>query len=101
MIAFLPSETPSRRGKPPGSKVRPIVLCIACTVVPTADSWIVQCGADSHGPYLSNGMALRVATTEALALRRQGLRAKISVQNRAGDTCAEYCLCETLKKIRP
>jgi hypothetical protein len=66
-----------------------------------ADSWIVQCGADSHGPYLSNGMALRVATAEALSLRRQGRRSKISVQNRAGETSVEYCLCDAFKKAGP
>ncbi len=77
------------------------MLCTACTVIPLADSWIVQCGADSHGPYLSNGMALRVATAEALSLRRQGRRSKISLQNRQGDTQVEYCLCEAFKKIRP
>jgi hypothetical protein len=74
------------------------VLCTACTVIPTADAWIVQCGAECHGPYLSNGMALRIATAQALSLRRQGRRSKISVQNRAGDTSVEYCLCDPFKK---
>ena len=68
------------------------MFCTACTVIPTADS---------HGPYLSNGMALRVATAEALALHRQGRRSKICVQNRDGDTQVEYCLCDAFKRIRP
>lgn len=75
--------------------------CIACTVTPMADNWIVQCGEDRHGPYLSNGMALRVATAEALSLRRQGRRSKISLRDRSGETTVEYCLCEAFKKIRP
>jgi hypothetical protein len=73
------------------------MACTCCSVIPFDGSWIVECEKVIHGSYMSNGMALRVATSEALAIRRLGRRSRISVQNNAGDIIAEYCLCDDLK----
>jgi hypothetical protein len=58
--------------------------CTVCSVIPLDNNWVVECGATSHGPYLSNDIALRVAIAEALAIRRQGQRATVLVQMAAG-----------------
>ena len=72
--------------------------CIVCSVIPIDGNWIVESGTVRQGPYMSNGMALRVAATEALALHKLGQRSRISVQNSAGEISAEYCLCAILKR---
>jgi hypothetical protein len=77
------------------------MFCTVCSVIPVDGNWIAKCGMVDHGPYMSNGMALRVATSEALELRRQGRRSRISVQNSAGEVIVEYCLCADFKKTRP
>ena len=74
------------------------MYCTVCSVIPVGSTWVAECGTTSHGPYLSNGIALRVAVSEAQALHRQGKRSRISVQNSAGDVSAEYCLCADFKR---
>jgi hypothetical protein len=67
--------------------------CIACSVGSANGMWFAYCGATRHGPYLSDRAALRIATSEALRLRRHGRSSRITVQNGTGETSAEYCIC--------
>jgi hypothetical protein len=71
--------------------------CTVCSVIPLDSNWVVECGGTSHGPYLSNDIALRVAIAEALAIRRQGQRATVLVQDGSGRSYAGYCLCADFK----
>ena len=73
--------------------------CTVCSVISVKGSWFADCGTTRHGPYMSNGIALRVATGEALALYRKQLPARVSVQDDAGCVCAEYCLCTNFKRM--
>ena len=75
--------------------------CVACSVIPVDGNWFVEHGQTSHGPYISNEIALRIATSEALSLHRQGQRSKISVHDRHGKVSAEYCLCSNFKIAQP
>jgi hypothetical protein len=61
--------------------------------VPSGKGWLTQIGQAEKGPYLSREMAMRVALSEALGIRREGGRARLSVQNQAGDVQVERCLC--------
>jgi hypothetical protein len=72
--------------------------CIVCSVIPHDGDWFVEIGKASHGPYASNGIALRVAVSEARSLHQQGKESRISVQNIAGAISAEYCLCPDFKR---
>lgn len=74
--------------------------CTACSIIPVDGKWIVRCGEQNQGPYISEGMAQRVATTEALALHRDGKRSRISIEDEAGNIRAEYCLCTDFKAAR-
>ena len=67
--------------------------CTLCAVVPSSKGWLTQIGKAEKGPYLSRDMATRVALTEALEIRREGGRARLSVQNDGGDVQVERCLC--------
>lgn len=67
--------------------------CICYSVISKDGSWIVGSEEINHGPYMSIGMALRVATSNALAKRSLGQRSRISIHNRTGVIVAEYCLC--------
>jgi hypothetical protein len=67
--------------------------CTLCAVVPSGKGWLTQIGKAEKGPYLSRDMATRVALTEALKIRREGGRARLSVQNDGGDVQVERCLC--------
>jgi len=71
--------------------------CTVCTVLPVRNAWIAECGRNRQGPYLSKGMALRVAAVEAQALRQRGNNVRIAVQDESGDVSAEYCLCNRFK----
>jgi len=77
-----------------------VMSCHKCSVVAVGSTWFVEHGKTSRGPYMSNGMALRVAVSEALALRSQKKRSKISVQNSADEISAEYCLCADFKMAK-
>jgi len=74
--------------------------CTACSIIPVDGHWLVTCGKTSRGPYMSNGIAVRVAITEALAFHRQGQRSRVSIQDRTGRISAEYCLCADFKAVR-
>jgi hypothetical protein len=74
--------------------------CTVCSVIPVDGNWFAKCGTVNQGPYLSAGIAVRIATSEALEMRRQGRRSRISVQNTAGDVEVEYCLCTRFKNAQ-
>ena len=67
--------------------------CTLCAVVPSGKGWLTQIGKAEKGPYLSRDMATHVALTGALEIRREGGRARLSVQNDGGDVQVERCLC--------
>ena len=67
--------------------------CTLCAVMPNGKGWLAQVGRGEQGPYLSREIATRVALGAALALRREGCRARLSVQNGRGDVEFERCLC--------
>jgi hypothetical protein len=46
--------------------------CTACSVISIDDNWIVQCEKFTLGAYMSNGMALRLATREQLDSTGEG-----------------------------
>jgi hypothetical protein len=71
--------------------------CTACTLRPVVNGWIAECGNMRQGPYMSKGLAFRIAATEALMLCRQGQRARISIQDENGEVSAEFCLCNHFK----
>ena len=35
--------------------------CTACSVIQVDGNWVVECGKTRHGPYLSDGLAVRIA----------------------------------------
>lgn len=55
--------------------------------------WLIDCGTCEMGPYHSCDMALRIAISEALSVRRAGRPAHIEVEDAAGTTVAKRCLC--------
>jgi len=67
--------------------------CTVCAVVPKARGWMAQIGKAEKGPYLTHEMAARVALTEAIALRREGRRARVCYLNEKGEVRVERCLC--------
>ena len=70
------------------------LICEVASVVPGRSSaWYVSCGKLRYGPYMSDDIALQVAVNEARSVSRNGGAAKVSVQDRAGEVRAEYCLC--------
>ena len=75
--------------------------CTFCTLLPVGNGWIAECGMTQQGPYLSKGMAFRVAASAAQALRRRGERVKISIQDETGAVSAEYCLCRRFTMAVP
>ncbi len=72
-------------------------MCTVCTLLPSENGWIAECGAARQGPYLSKAMAFRVAASEALALRRQGKPVQIAVRDESGEVREAYCLCREFK----
>ena len=74
--------------------------CMVCTLLPVGTGWIAECGKTRQGPYLSKGMAFRVAAAEAQALRRQGQDARIAILDETGTVSAAYCLCARFKAAR-
>jgi len=75
--------------------------CTGCTLLPLRDAWMAECGNGRQGPYLSKGMAFRVAAAEAQALRRRGSNVRISIRDESGEVSAEYCLCDRFKRAVP
>jgi hypothetical protein len=76
------------------------MTCNVYSVIPVDGDWFVECGKIRRGPYLSNGIALSVAVSEAQALCRDGKASKISVQDNRGTISVEYCLCANLKTAK-
>jgi len=57
------------------------------------EGWLIEGVAREMGPYHCRDLALRVAITEALSIRRAGLPAHIEVEGGDGATLAKRCLC--------
>jgi len=57
------------------------------------DGWLIEDGTRDMGPYHSRDLALRVAVSECLALRRAGLPARVTVEDAAGEAIVSRCLC--------
>jgi len=74
--------------------------CTVCTLLPVGNGWIAECGKTQQGPYLSKGMAFRVAATEAQSLRRRGKDVQIAIKDETGEVSAAYCLCPNFKVPR-
>lgn len=73
------------------------VVAMDCTRILVRPSpregWMID-GADCEmGPYHCRDLALRVAVSEALSVRRAGLPAHVEVEDREGATVATRCLC--------
>jgi hypothetical protein len=66
--------------------------CHVFTVVPRLGAWFVESNGPERGPYCSNDMAARVATIDALHMRRRGQRSMVSVRDGSGEVCLEYRL---------
>lgn len=58
------------------------------------EGWTISGGKGELGPYHSRDMALRVAISEALAVRRSGRPARVALDDADGSVIAERCLCE-------
>lgn len=71
------------------------MTCIPCIVFATLrQQWIVQLELGHVGPFPNQTLALQVAVTDALRLRRLGRPARVVVIAEDGETHAERCLCE-------
>ena len=74
--------------------------CTLYSIVPVDGKWIVQCGTDNRGPFMSKGIALRLAFAEASAVHAKGQRSRVSIQDGAGTISAEHCLCADFQAVR-
>ena len=74
--------------------------CTLCAIIPVGDDWIVQCATVTQGPFVTKGIALRLAFAEALALHAEGQRSRVSVQDGSGLVSAEHCLCTDFQVAR-
>ncbi len=69
--------------------------CIPCIVFPTSKrEWMAHLENGAVGPFIDLDFALKIATTEALQLRRLGRPARVVVIDKVGKTRAERCLCD-------
>jgi len=69
--------------------------CCACTVFPTSrQEWVAHLENGPVGPFMSQDLALKVAITEAMRLRRANRCARVVVRDGDGSVCAERCLCQ-------
>lgn len=57
------------------------------------EGWLIDGAAREMGPYHSRDMALRVAISEALSIRRAGKPARVAIEARDGTIIAKRCLC--------
>ena len=57
------------------------------------DGWLIENGKRDMGPYHSRDLALQVAVSECLALRRAGQPAQVTVKDGDGETVVKRCLC--------
>lgn len=68
--------------------------CIPCVVFPTAgQEWMAHLESGPVGPFIDRDLALQVAIIEALRLRQSNRPARLVIRDRAGNVCAERCLC--------
>ena len=68
--------------------------CTQCLVTPAASrGWTTKVGDIEYGPYLSRDMAMRIAISEALQRRRNGVSALVVVKDARGEVLAKRCLC--------
>jgi|SRR6185369_4586902 len=74
------------------------ISCVDCTLLPVRNGWVAECGLERHGPYLSKGMAFRVAAAEARALRQSGSNVRIAIQDENGDVSTAFCLCKRFQR---
>jgi hypothetical protein len=74
--------------------------CTLCSIIPVGGNWIVRCGTVDHGPFMSKGIAVRLAFAEALAVCAKGQRSRVSIQDSAGAISAEHCLCADFQAVR-
>ena len=69
--------------------------CIPCIVFCTSQNqWVAHLESGAVGPFPTCDLALQIATTEALRLRRLGQAARVVVHDKGGRVCGERCLCE-------
>jgi hypothetical protein len=57
------------------------------------EGWLIEDGRRDMGPYHSRDLALQVAVSECLALRRAGLPARVTVEDGKGQPIVKRCLC--------
>lgn len=62
------------------------------------EGWMIESGRRELGPYYSCDMALRVAISEALALRRNGRPVQVAVAGKDGSIIASRCLCTSFAR---
>ena len=55
--------------------------------------WLIEDGRRDMGPYHSRDLALQVAVSECLALRRAGRPARVAVEDSDGESIVNRCLC--------
>jgi hypothetical protein len=67
--------------------------CIVCRVSCGVDGWTAKVPTGDLGPFMSRDLALRLAISEAMAIRRTGGAARVSVDAADGHARVEYCLC--------
>ena len=57
------------------------------------EGWLIEGGRRDMGPYHSRVLALQVAVSECLAMRRAGRPARVRVDDRDGEAIVKRCLC--------
>lgn len=57
-------------------------------------SWLADLSDRLAGPYLSYGLALRVAMAEITQIRKLGYSAKFVVKNANGTVHTQHCFCK-------
>ena len=71
--------------------------CKRCQVAHGAQGWTAQTEKGEAGPYATQDMAMRVAVSEVLRLRRAGRAARLPLRNARGDL-RDICLCALVDK---
>ena len=57
------------------------------------DGWLIEDGKRDVGPYHSRDLALQVAVSECLTLRRAGRPAHVALVDAQGELVVKRCLC--------
>jgi hypothetical protein len=71
--------------------------CILISVFPTERGWAAERGNVCISQNQSEILALSSAISEAFSLREQDQAARVSVRDKCGEVCSEYCLCKDFK----